>query len=79
MTIIGANFRDSAVVEVAGTERHPTSIEPTRIELTLETSDVATVRDLAITVVNPDGTPSEPTKLPIVQPTPDPPADPTVP
>lgn len=53
LTVDGTNFENGAEVRVGGSRRSTTFVSSTRLTAALLTTDVGTVRELAITVKNP--------------------------
>jgi hypothetical protein len=53
ITVDGTNFENGAKVRVGGVDRNTTFVSSTRVTGSLLTSDVSTVRELAVTVKNP--------------------------
>jgi hypothetical protein len=68
LRVLGVNFVELSTVQVNGTPRTTTFVNSAELDVTLLQSDVTSAGSLSIVVVNPDGTSSSASLLPVTGP-----------
>jgi hypothetical protein len=63
LTITGSNFVPQSLVTIDGTPRATTFVSPAELKVDITSSDLASPREMAIAVRNPEGAPSTPVGL----------------
>lgn len=63
LTLTGTNFVEQSIVTIDGTPRTTTFVSPTQLRVQITSTDLASPRQIAVAVLNPDGVTSTPVPL----------------
>ncbi len=63
LTVNGLNFVEQSIVTIDGTPRATTFVSPTQLRVQITASDLATPREMAVSVLNPNGSTSSPPSI----------------
>lgn len=63
LILTGTNFVQESIVTIDATPRTTTFVSPTQLEVQITSADLSSPREMAITVLNPDGLASTPLRL----------------
>lgn len=58
LTVNGSNFVEQSIVTIDGTPRTTTFVSPTQLRVPITASDLSSPREMAVSVLNPDGSAS---------------------